>query len=72
MGVKDPVSSLFDLLESCGLANSLYKIGLKEDQIEEAVSRALKRQYFNPKPITEEGIRELLKEAFQGKKPTLK
>lgn len=67
---SDVAGALFDLVKSLGVPTSLAEIGMKEEDLEEAAEIATKNPYYNPKPIEKELIRELLQNAFAGKRPT--
>lgn len=39
---------------------------MREDDIDSAAGLAVERQYPNPRPVTKEGVRELLNAAYRG------
>jgi maleylacetate reductase len=60
---------LFDLAASLGAPLSLRSIGLKESDLDQATDIATQNPYYNPRPVTREGIRALLQDAFEGRRP---
>ena len=43
--------------------------GLKAADLDRAADIAVQNPYYNPRPITREGIRALLQDAFEGRRP---
>lgn len=62
-------STLFELTKSLGSVTSLKELGMSEADLDEAAELATQNPYYNPRPITKEGIRELLQFAYEGRKP---
>jgi alcohol dehydrogenase class IV len=69
LGAEDAARGLFDLNLSIGAWVALKDIGMPESGIDRAVELATKNPYHNPVPIRPEGIRELLMNAWEGKRP---
>jgi len=67
--VADAAGTLYDLEVSLATPLSLKELGLKELQLDEAADIAVQKPYFNPRPLTKEGIRDVLQNAFEGKRP---
>ncbi|MCM3729538.1 maleylacetate reductase [Neobacillus cucumis] len=67
--IQDVAGTLFDLIQSLGGPVSLESIGFNEEDIEKAADLATKNPYYNPRPIEIEAIRDLLEDAFYGKRP---
>ena len=65
----DTAGRLFDLQASLNTPLSLKALGMSEAQLDEAAEIAIQNPYFNPRPITREGIRQVLQNAFEGKRP---
>jgi maleylacetate reductase len=42
---------------------------MKASDLDKAADIALKNPYYNPRPVTREGIRTLLQNAFEGRRP---
>lgn len=66
---SDVAGCLFDLIKSLGVPTSLAEIGMKEEDLDQATEIATKNPYYNPRPIEKHLIRELLGNAFSGKRP---
>jgi maleylacetate reductase len=60
---------LFDLAASLGAPLSLEALGMKAGDIERAADLAVQNPYYNPRPVTREGIVALLRDAFAGQRP---
>lgn len=60
---------LYDLAASLGAPLSLAAIGMKADALDQAAEMAVENPYYNPRPITTDGIRALLQNAFEGRRP---
>lgn len=69
LGGGNAAQALFDLNDSIGAPRSLRELGMPESGIEQAVSLAIKNPYYNPAPVTAEGIRRLLRNAWEGRRP---
>lgn len=69
VGGKSAASGLFDLANSLSAPTSLEALGMKAADLDRAADIALANPYWNPKPITREGVRELLGKAFHGERP---
>ena len=75
LGASSPDSSLaapalYDLAASLGAPTSLAALGLKAGDLDKAADIAVQNPYYNPRPITREGIRALLQDAFEGRRPS--
>jgi alcohol dehydrogenase class IV len=62
---------LYDLAVSLGAPVSLQSLGMRREQLEQAADLAVQNPYYNPRPVTREGIRGLLEGAFEGRRPTI-
>ena len=71
LGSQDAAQGLYDLEMQLGTPRALREIGMPEPGIEEAVNLAVQNPYYNPRPVTREGIAELLRAAFRGERPVL-
>ncbi len=69
LGAKSAAQGLFDLAASLGAPTSLAALGLKAADLDKAADIAVQNPYYNPRPITREGIRALLQDAFDGHRP---
>lgn len=71
IGAPTAAAGLFDLAQELGAPTALKDIGLKEGDIELALKMALSNPYWNPEPIVEESLRELLRHAWEGRRPAV-
>jgi maleylacetate reductase len=69
LGADDPALALWELTRSLGVPHSLRDLGLTDGDLDRAVTLATKDPYSNPTPVTEEGVRSLLKAALDGDAP---
>jgi maleylacetate reductase len=69
LGVKDAARGIFDLIERIGAPRALKDIGMPADGLERAAELATRNQYSNPRPIEIDPIRELLQNAYEGRRP---
>ena len=52
-----------------GAPVALRDIGMREQDLDRACELALQNQYPNPRPLEAEGIRALLRDAYEGRRP---
>ena len=69
MGAESAADGLYDLAAALGAPLSLAAIGMKAADLDRAAEIAVQNPYYNPRPITREGIRVLLGNAFEGRRP---
>ncbi len=69
LNVSEPAGALFDLARSVGAARGLKDLGMPESGIATAVADALQASYWNPRPLTAEGLTDLLHRAWLGERP---
>lgn len=69
LGVPGAPAGLFDLVQRYGLPTSLAELGMPREGIVIAASAALQSPYPNPRPLKEDGIRQLLEHAYDGVRP---
>ena len=65
----DAPGGLFDLAVSVGAKTALRAIGMKREDLDRATALATTNPYANPAPVTLDGIRALLEDAFEGRRP---
>lgn len=65
----DAPGAVFDLAAALGAPLALRDLGLRETDLALACDLALRNQYPNPRPLEAEGIRRLLADAFEGRRP---
>jgi len=68
-GWRDPARGLWDLGNRLGAPVSLKAIGMDEDDVDKAADLAVQNKYPNPRPVTRNGVRELLRRAWHGEGP---
>ena len=61
--------AVFDLAQANGAPVALRDIGMKAEDLDKACSIALQNQYPNPRPLEAGAIRQLLQDAFDGRRP---
>jgi maleylacetate reductase len=74
MGKEKPeeaADALFDLVAAIGAKNKLSEIGMKESDLDKAADIAASNPYYNPRQVTRDGIRNLLDDAFFGRRPSI-
>ena len=71
LGGASPGQALWDFAQSLNAPMSLKALGVTEEDLDRATALALSKPYWNPREITEEGIRRLLQEAWAGERPTV-
>jgi alcohol dehydrogenase class IV len=69
LGAKDAAEGIFDLIATIGAPRALKDIGMPMDGLERAAELATQNQYPNPRPIEIGPIRELLRNAYEGRRP---
>lgn len=69
MGAADAPGALFDLAASLGAPTALRDLGMRAEDLDRAADLALRSSYPNPAPLTHDGIRRLLDDAYHGRRP---
>ena len=69
LGSGSAAEGLFDLAASLGVPMSLEALGMKGGDLDRAAEIAVQNPYYNPRPVTRDGIRALLQDAFEGRRP---
>ncbi|GJG96652.1 maleylacetate reductase [Cupriavidus pauculus] len=62
-------AAMFDFAVSLGAPTALRDFGLHERDLARACELALRDQYPNPRPLEAEGIKQLLSDAYAGRRP---
>ena len=65
----DAAQGIFDLIERIGAPTALKDIGMPADGLDRAATLATENQYPNPRPVEYGAVRELLENAYQGRRP---
>lgn len=68
-GWRDPASGLWNLAVRLGSPTSLQAIGMPQHGVDRAADLAVQNKYPNPRPVTRDGVRELLLRAWRGDGP---
>jgi maleylacetate reductase len=77
-GLLAPVAEIFggtvggglhDFATSIGAPSSLRELGLTEADLDHAADIATENPYWNPRPFDRQSIRNLLQDAWEGKRP---
>jgi maleylacetate reductase len=68
-GAQSAAAGLYDLEAAMGAPLSLKSLGLKHEGLDQAADLAVRNASYNPRPLTKEGIRRLLEDAFEGRPP---
>jgi alcohol dehydrogenase class IV len=69
LGVKSAPGGLFDLTRETGAPVSLRELGMAEADLDRAADIAATDPYWNPRPIERDAIRQLLADAWHGRRP---
>jgi maleylacetate reductase len=69
LDASDAATGVFELEKRLGMPLSLSEIGMPEDGIERAAELAMKNPYWNPRPLEQDAIRNLLRRAWSGERP---
>lgn len=69
LGTEDGPTGLFDLMQKTARYKSLEALGLTSEGLDKAAEMAVQNPYYNPRPVTVEGVRELLEAAHRGVQP---
>ena len=64
-----PATALHDLAQRLGAPLSLRELGMSKDDLGAAARIAMQNPYWNPVPLTYEGLNSLLCRAYEGSKP---
>jgi len=69
LGGQEAAAGLYELMQLVGRKKSLEDMGLSEADLDKAANLAVQNPYYNPRPVTLEGVREMLQAAFEGRQP---
>jgi maleylacetate reductase len=69
LGAPSAAAGLYDLAASLGTPLSLRELGMSAGALDQAAEIATQNPYYNPRPVTREGIRAVLENAFEGRRP---
>lgn len=66
---QNPGGALYDLANELGAPTRLADFGFHHEHIAKAAELVLSKPYANPRPVTREGLEDLLANAVEGKRP---
>jgi maleylacetate reductase len=70
IGAQSASAGIYDLAKRIGAPTALKNIGMKEENLDEAINLILeKAPYNNPRPVDESGVRAILEGAYVGRRP---
>lgn len=69
IGTQRAASGLYDLAKRLGAPTTLKELGMPEDGLDKAADIAVANPYPNPRPLERAAIRQLLDDAFHGRRP---
>jgi maleylacetate reductase len=69
LGGKEAATGLYDLAAAIGAPLALKEIGFQKQDLDQAAEIATRNPYYNPRPVSRDGIRRLLDDAFHGRRP---
>ncbi len=69
LGADRAAQGVFDLAKNNGAAVALRELGMQEADLDKACDIAMQNRYPNPRPLERDAIRQLLQDAFEGKRP---
>ncbi|WGS19866.1 MULTISPECIES: maleylacetate reductase [unclassified Bradyrhizobium] len=67
MNAQNAASAVFALMQRLGAPMSLEEIGMKRADLPRAASLVMQLPYYNPRPVTYDGVLALLDDAFVGR-----
>lgn len=70
LGVSRAAEGAFDLASQLGAPTALRDIGLKETDLELVCRISMSNPYWNPRPLEEAALMELLRSAWAGQRPS--
>lgn len=69
LGTEDGPTGIYRLTQRAATWRSLAEMGLTQAALDKAADIAMQNPYYNPRPVTREGVREMLQAAFEGRAP---
>ncbi|MFF5516011.1 maleylacetate reductase [Streptomyces coeruleorubidus] len=69
LGADDAPRALWELAGRLGAPRSLAELGLAEGDVTPAADRVAGEPYANPRPVTADGVRAVLRAAYEGGPP---
>jgi len=69
LGAEDAAQGVYDLAARLGAPVALRDIGMPAEGLDRAAKLATENPYSNPRPVEYAGVRQLLEEAWYGRRP---
>jgi maleylacetate reductase len=69
LGAADGPTGIYVLTQRVATKRSLAEMRLTTANLDAAADQAVQNPYFNPRPVTREGVRDMLQAAFEGRAP---
>ncbi|HEU5100602.1 MAG TPA: maleylacetate reductase [Roseiflexaceae bacterium] len=69
LGAESAPGAIYDLAAMLGAPTALRAIGMREEDLDTAAELATRSPYPNPAPVNRDGVRQLLDDAFYGRRP---
>jgi len=69
LGAQSAAQGIYDLSVKIGAPVALKDIGMPFDGLDRAAEIATQNPYYNPRPVDYAGVRQLLEDAYYGKRP---
>ena len=69
LGVSDAARGMYDLAACMDAPTSLKQLGMPEEGLDRAAQLATENPYWNPRPLDRAALRELLENAYHGRRP---
>lgn len=71
LNTASAAQGVFDLARDNSAPTALKDIGMRHEDIDKACDIALQNQYPNPRPLERVALRQLLQDAFEGRRPAV-
>jgi alcohol dehydrogenase class IV len=69
LGSSAAASGLYDFALRIGAPTSLKAVGMRENDLDDAVAACLPRIGHSPRPVDAAALRRILEDAFHGRRP---
>lgn len=70
LGAADAPGGIYDLAVAVGAPTSLADLGMDSTRLAEAAELTAEGTWWNPRPVTAEGVLEILRSAYAGVRPS--
>jgi alcohol dehydrogenase class IV len=69
LGTAGAARGVYDLAHRLGASMALRDLGMPESGLDRAADLAMAQAYPNPRPLERAAIRQLLQDAWEGRRP---